>query len=59
VNVCCGIGEADLARFAGGQILEIVGSLKSSALDAPRAERARNAEEGATAFKQITAELYG
>jgi len=54
-----GISLSSRYHVMGGQILEIIGSSKSSALDAPRAERARNAEEGATAFKQITAELYG
>ena len=54
-----GISLASRYHVMGGQILEVAGSLKSSTLEAPRAERARNAEEGASAFKGITAELFG
>ena len=54
-----GISLSSRYHVMGGQILEIVGSLKASELEAPRAERARNAEQGAAAFKQVTGEMFG
>ena len=54
-----GISLASRYHVMGGQILEVAGSLKASEPDAPRAERARNAEQGAASFKEVTAEMFG
>ena len=54
-----GISLSSRYHVMGGQILEVAGSLKASEPEAPRAERARNAEQGAAAFKQVTAEMFG
>ena len=54
-----GISLASRYHVMGGQILEIPGSLKASQPEAPRTERARNAEQGAASFKEVTAEMFG
>jgi sulfide dehydrogenase [flavocytochrome c] flavoprotein chain len=54
-----GISLSSRYHVMGGQILEVAGSLKSSELEAPRAERARNAEQGAASFKEVTREMFG
>jgi len=54
-----GISLSSRYHVMGGQILEVAGSLRSSELEAPRAERARNAEQGAASFKEVTAEMFG
>ena len=54
-----GISLSSRYHAMGGQILEVAGSLRMSEAEAPRAERARNAEQGAAWFKQVTAEMFG
>ena len=54
-----GISLSSRYHVMGGQILEVAGSLKASEPEAPRAERARNAEQGAASFKQVTGEMFG
>jgi NADPH-dependent 2,4-dienoyl-CoA reductase/sulfur reductase-like enzyme len=54
-----GISLSSRYHVMGGQIVEIPGSLKASEPEATRAERARNAELGAAAFKQVTSEIFG
>jgi len=54
-----GISLASRYHVMGGQILEVAGSLKASQAEAPRDERARNAERGAAQFKEVTAEIFG
>jgi len=54
-----GISLASRYHVMGGQILEVAGSLKASEAEAPRDERARNAEQGAAQFNEVTAEIFG
>ena len=54
-----GISQSASYHLSQGQIMEIAGSERTSALEAPHNVRAREAEQGEAWFKGVTAEAFG